>query len=95
MEVMVTGLPQIDHVDQVFDSCLTRKQRRLPFPGEAKYHASSKLELVHGDLCRPVTPTTPTGRQYFVLFIDDVSRFMWLVLLSPKDEATSAFKHSK
>jgi hypothetical protein len=61
-EEMVTGLPQIDHVDQVFDSYLAGKQRCLSFPGEAKYRASSKLELVHGDLCGPVTPVTPTGR---------------------------------
>ncbi|XP_066368007.1 uncharacterized protein [Miscanthus floridulus] len=28
---MVRGLPPIDHVDQVYDSCLASKQRRCPF----------------------------------------------------------------
>jgi hypothetical protein len=90
-EEMVTDLPRIDHVDQVCDRCLAGKQRRLSFPGEAKYHASTKLELVHGDLCGPVTSATPIGRCYFLL-IDDMSRFIWLVLLSTKDEAVVAFK---
>jgi hypothetical protein len=45
---MVKGLPRVDHVEQYCDSCLAGKQRRLAFPGEAKYRATSKLELVHG-----------------------------------------------
>jgi transposase InsO family protein len=92
MEEMVAGLPQIDHVDQVCDSCLTGKWRCLLFPSEAKYHASFKLEPVHGDLCGPVTPVTPARRRYFFLLVDDLSRFTRLVLLNTKDEATITFK---
>jgi hypothetical protein len=50
-----------------------------------------KLELVHGDLCGPVTPATPGGKWHFLLLVDDVSRYMWLVLLATKDEALVAF----
>ncbi|WVZ81521.1 hypothetical protein U9M48_028888 [Paspalum notatum var. saurae] len=82
---VVRGLPQIDHVDQVCDSCLAEKQRRLAFPSEAKYRAAHKLELVHGDLCGPVTPVTPSDNKYFFLLIDDLSRYMWLILLGTKD----------
>ncbi|WVZ90555.1 hypothetical protein U9M48_036847 [Paspalum notatum var. saurae] len=82
---MVQGLLQIDHVDQVCDSCLAGKQRRLAFPPEAKYRTVHKLELVHGDLCGPVTPTTPSGNKLFFLLVDDLSRYMWLILLSTKD----------
>jgi hypothetical protein len=88
---MVRGLPQIDHVDQVCDSCLTGKQKRATFSSVARYHAEEKLELVHGDLCGPVTPTTPGAKRYSFLLVDDVSRYMWLVLLATKDEALSAF----
>jgi hypothetical protein len=88
---LVKGLPHIDHVDQVCDSCLTGKQRRATFPTVAKFHAEEKLELVHGDLCGPVTPVTPGDKRYFFLLVDDVSRYMWLVLLATKDEALTAF----
>jgi hypothetical protein len=88
---MVKGLSHIDHVDQVCDSCLAGKQRRATFPTVAKFHAEEKLELVHGDLCGPVTPATPGGKRYFFLLVDDVSRYMWLVLLATKDEALAAF----
>jgi hypothetical protein len=88
---LVKGLPHIDHVDQVCDSCLTRKQRRATFPTVAKFHVEEKLELVHGDLCGPVTLATSGGKRYFFLLVDDVSRYMWLVLLATKDEALAAF----
>jgi hypothetical protein len=88
---LVKGLPHIDHVDQVCDSCLTEKQRRATFPTVAKFRAEEKLELVHGDICGPVTPATPGGKRYFFLLVDDVSRYMWLVLLATKDEALTVF----
>jgi transposase InsO family protein len=87
---MVRGLPQIDYVDQVCDSCLTGKQRRQSFPSKAKYRAAQKLELVHGDICGLVTPTTPSGNRLFLLLVDDLSQYMWVVLLKTKDQAATA-----
>src|SRR6266540_5819255 len=54
------------------------------------YRASNQFELVHADLCGPIAPATPGGRRYFLLLIDDYSRFMWATLLTSKDEATGA-----
>jgi hypothetical protein len=88
---LVKGLPHIDHVDQVCNSCLAGKQRRATFPTVAKFRVEEKLELVHGDLCGPVMPVTPGGKRYFFLLVDDVSRYMWLMLLATKDEALAAF----
>ena len=77
LEKMVRGLPHIKHAGELCDSCLAGKQRRL-FPKTANYRAAETLELVHGDLCGPITPTTPGGRKYFILLVDDYSRYMWL-----------------
>ncbi|KAF8783882.1 hypothetical protein HU200_000329 [Digitaria exilis] len=92
---MVCGLPLIEHVGELCDSCLTGKRRRLSFPKKASYRAEDLLELVHGDLCGPITPATNGGRRYFLFLIDDNSRYMWLTLLSSKDEAATAIKHFK
>ena len=89
---MVRGLPSISHVDQICDGCLIGKQRRSPFPQEARYRANDRLELVHGDLCGPIAPATHGGKRYFLLFVDDMSRYMWLILLRSKDEAVDAIK---
>ena len=61
----------------------------------AKYHAADALELVHGDLCGPITPGTNGGRRYFLLLVDDCSRYMWRQLLTSKDKAAAAIKKFK
>jgi hypothetical protein len=88
---MVEGLPRIDHVDQICDSCLVGKQRCFSFPSEVRYRAHFKLELLHGDLCGPVTPATPSSNKYFFLLIDDLSRHMWVTFLRTMDQAKVAF----
>ena len=57
---------------------------------QARYRAKDRLELVHGDLCGPITPATPSGKKYFLLLVDDAMRYMWLALLTMKDEAAAA-----
>jgi transposase InsO family protein len=47
---------------------------------------------VHEDLCGPVTPATPGGRRYFLLLIDDLSRYMWVMILSSKGEVANAIR---
>jgi hypothetical protein len=59
---MVRGMPHIRHAGELCDGCLAGRQRRLPFPKPAKYRAGGALELVHGDLCGPITPATHGGR---------------------------------
>jgi hypothetical protein len=88
---LVDGLPQIDHVDQVCDSYLTSKLKRLSFRSEAKYWAAYRLKLVHGDLCGLVTPATPIGNKFFFLLVDDLSRYMWDSLMSSKNQAMTMF----
>ncbi|WVZ57966.1 LOW QUALITY PROTEIN: hypothetical protein U9M48_008290 [Paspalum notatum var. saurae] len=92
---MVRGLPMIEHVGELCDSCLAGKQKRQPFPKKAKFRAQDPLELVHGDLCGPIRPATHGGRRYFLLLVDDHNRYMWLRLLTTKDQAAEAIKEIK
>ena len=71
LEKMVTGMSHIEHVGELCDSCLVEKQRRPLFPKTAKHHATEALELVHGDLCGPITLATHGGHKYFILLVDD------------------------
>jgi hypothetical protein len=45
---------------------------------------------VHGDLCGLISPSTPVGNVYFLLLVDDMSRYMWLTLLRSKADAPAA-----
>jgi hypothetical protein len=89
---MVRGLPPISHAEQFYDTCVLAKHRRGVFPKQSKYCVDKALELVHGDLCGPVKPVTPGRRHYFLLFIDDATLYMWVVLLTAKSEASSVIK---
>jgi hypothetical protein len=53
------------------------------------------VELLHIDLCGPITPATVGGNKYFMLIVDDCSRWMSVFMLKSKDEASSAFTEFK
>jgi hypothetical protein len=89
---MVRSLLEVEQVDQICDGCLAGKHHRSSFPHRAEYRAEEVLELVHGDLCGPITLPTPRGNRYFLLLIDNNNRYMWLRTLRSKDQAAVAIK---
>jgi hypothetical protein len=91
-EELVRGLPDFGSVEQPCGACLAGKQRRASFPVQAQYHAERLLEFVHGNLCGNISPPTPAENQYFLLMVDDKSRFVSIVLLPMKDRAPEAIK---
>lgn len=89
---MAYGLPEFVQPKDLCTGCLMSKQTRKPFPGQANFQAKQVLELVHGDLCGPISPTTMAGNKYFLLLVDDFSRVMWIYMIASKDEALGAFQ---
>lgn len=73
---LVRGMPTIDRVEEYWDGCALGKQHRAPFPQATAYRAERALELVHTNLCGPITQTTTGGNKYFLLIVDDFSRYM-------------------
>eukprot|EP00253_Pinus_taeda_P027958 PITA_27958 len=69
-------------------------QTRTNFP-EKEGSASRPLELVHTDVCGPSRKRSPQGEEYFILFIDDYSRMVWIGLMKQKDEAFEKLKSFK
>ncbi|CAA7019510.1 unnamed protein product [Microthlaspi erraticum] len=53
------------------------------------------LQLVHSDICGPISPISESGKRYIINFIDDFSRKCWTFLLTEKSEALQAFKEFK
>ena len=91
-EGLVRGLPVLSQVEQLCEACLAGKHRRAPFQNQASQCYATSLELFHGDLCGPITPATLSGNRYFLLLVDDFSRYMWIALLDTKDAAPTAIK---
>lgn len=65
-----------------------------PFPLTG--HKSSKLlELVHMDLKGPTSVQSMSGYKYWIVFIDDYSKFKVAIPLKKKSDAFTAFKTYK
>ena len=57
--------------------------------------SSEPLELIHSDICDLKFIQTRGGKKYFLILIDDCTRYCYVYLLSSKDEALEMFKHFK
>jgi hypothetical protein len=53
---LVRGMPSVEHVEEFCDGCAIGKQHRTPLPRATAFRAEKPLELVHMDLCGPITP---------------------------------------
>jgi len=53
---------------------------------------SELLQLVHSDVCGLLEVKSFTGALYFVTFIDDCSRKLWVYALQRKDQVLDKFK---
>ena len=54
--------------------------------------ASDLLELIHTDVCGPMSSTARGGFQYFITFTDDLSRYGYIYLMKHKSETYEKFK---
>ncbi|RVX23193.1 Retrovirus-related Pol polyprotein from transposon RE1 [Vitis vinifera] len=85
---------QIYGISGVCEPCQMAKSHRLPFT-LSESRASQPFALAHSDLWGPAPVVGTNGARYFVLFVDDHTRFSWLYLLASKDQAISAFLQFK
>lgn len=89
---MVRGLPQLTPSYMTCNDCISGKQHRDSFPKRSTWRATQKLELVHEDICGPITPASSSNKRYIFIFIDDYSRKAWAYFLMEKSEAFKFFK---
>ena len=89
---LVSGVTNVNVIKDVCSSCLLGKQARKVFPQATTYRATRPLELIHGDLCGPITPSTMGGNIYVFVVIDDHTRYMWISLLKEKSESFGKLK---
>ena len=78
------------HMDKCPD-CVAGKQNRAPFRPRPPMRRKNALELVHTDVCQ-VDAKSHAGAQYFVTFIDDYIRKLWISILKTKDQMLFVFK---
>ena len=53
------------------------------------------LDMIHSDICGPMSSSSLSGCLYYVLFIDDYSCKYWIYFLKVKSETFDKFKEFK
>ncbi|RVW18439.1 Retrovirus-related Pol polyprotein from transposon RE1 [Vitis vinifera] len=72
-----TAQKSINKTTSVCCACQLSKSHKLPFsPASSK--ASTPLELIHANLWGPAPISSTIGVKYFLLLLDDFSRYSWI-----------------
>ena len=74
---------EVQH-DGVCRGCALGKNVKKSFPNSDS-RANGILDIIHSDLCGPMSVTTQSGQLYFMTFIDDYSRKTWIYFLKSKE----------
>ena len=72
-------------------SCHFGKQTKLPF-NKSDSFSSAPFDLIHSDIWGPAPVPTEGGSKYFVIFVDDFSRYTWIYLLHHRSELVSIYQ---
>ena len=94
-KALVRGLPTINEEVKICSDCLVGKQTRESFPKTSSWKATQRLQLVHSDICGPISPQSSSLKRYIINFIDDFSRKCWSYFLTEKSQALETFKRFK
>ena len=92
---MVIGMPEVSPKHEgICKGCALGKNTKKSFP-RSKSRSKGILDLIHSDICGPMSSPSLSGCLYYVLFIDDYSRKSWIYFLKAKSETFDRFKEFK
>ena len=72
--------------------CQFGKHTTLTFNNNVS-HALSPFDLIHSDVWGPSPITTQSGSRYFVIFVDDFSRYTWIYLFKNRYELYQIYRN--
>lgn len=89
-------LPGLRSVDiDMCEDCIFGKQKQVSFQKGGRPPRAQKLELVHTDVWGPATVSSLGGSYYYVTFVDDHSRKVWVYFMKHKSKVFEVFKKWK
>ncbi|KAK1660603.1 hypothetical protein QYE76_048762, partial [Lolium multiflorum] len=73
------------------EACLMGKMTKTPFSGTME-RATDLLEIIHTDVCGPMSVASRGGYRYVLTFMDDLSRYGYIYFMKHKSETFEKFK---
>ena len=74
----------------VCDACSLAKSHKLPF-SQSTYKSTHPLALIHSNVWELAPITSHFGYSYYVIFVDDYSKYTWLFPMKKKSDVFSIF----
>jgi hypothetical protein len=92
---MVCGMPSISlSKNEICKGCMLGKNIQKSFRSSDN-RAHGILDLVHSDVCGPMSSPSLSGCLYYAIFIDDYSRKCWIYFIKAKSDTFDKFKEYK
>jgi hypothetical protein len=76
------------------EACLMGKMTKTPFTGHPE-RALEILDIIHSDVCGPMSILARGGYLYFVTFTHDLSRYVYIYLMKQKSKTFEKFRISE
>ena len=73
------------------EPCLMGKMTKTPFSGTIE-RTNDLLEIIHTDVCGPMSVEARGGYRYFLTFTDDLSRYGYINSMKHKSETFQKFQ---
>ena len=91
---LVIGLPafKVGEMHKVCEACQFGKQSKASFPHD-KHVSKSMFEIVHLNVWGPAKTTFMGGCRFYVTFIDDHTRKVWVYFMKEKSEVFTHFQN--
>jgi hypothetical protein len=92
---IVTGVPEFSTEHrELCKRCALGKYTKTAFPSSDS-RATGIHDLIHFDVCGPMSSTSLSGCLYYVIFIDDFSRKSWIFFMKIKGRVFNRFQEFK
>jgi hypothetical protein len=79
---------------EICKGCILGNYTKTAFPSSDS-KAAGILDLIHSDVCGPMSSSSLTGSLYYVVFIDDLSRKSCIFFMKTKGQVFSRFQEFK
>ena len=92
---MVEGLSMLKNEYAACEGCALGKMHIDEFPSNFDRRKKDVLELIHTDVCGSMHTRNLGGSYYFLLFIDDCTRYTWVYFLRRHTHVLNTLRNLK
>ncbi|KAI3685467.1 hypothetical protein L6452_34711 [Arctium lappa] len=86
---LVTGMPKLSFVkEKLCVACEKGKLTKSSFKSKQCFSITQPLQMLHMDMCGPVSTPSLGGRRYILVIIDEFTRYTWVFFLRYKSDTT-------